>query len=197
MDAVIRIRLEDGTPVDLRPLTRADEGRLRDGIERLSDHSRYLRFFGGARRLPREVLARLSDADGQRHIGWVAMLAETGEAIGAAHAMRGDDEPEAELAFAVVDAYHGRGLARRLIACVAQDAGRAGITRLFADVLSENVTAKRLLKHLGARCVSSDGHVARYRVERDVLETRLLATHGSASVLTMNADARTDARSTA
>jgi len=93
--------------------------------------------------------------------------------------MRGDDGPEAELAFAIIDAYHGQGLARRLIGCVSREAGRVGIVRFSADVLSENATAKRLLTHLGAGCVSSDGHVARYRVERDVLETRLATRRGA------------------
>lgn len=178
MPIQIPTRLKDGTPVLLRPLQSEDEARLREGIARLSDRSRYFRFFTGARHLPDTVVKRLVDVDGDHHIGWggLDMQAEGGPAaIGAAHAMREDNGPEAELAFGILDAYHGQGLARMLIAAVIRDCLEQEITRLRAEVLSENRNAQRLLRHIGATFVDCEGPVTVYRLACEEAEACLRA----------------------
>ena len=172
--------LDNGTPVVLRPLQSDDEARLREGIARLSDRSRYLRFFTGARHLPDSVVRKLADADGVHHVAWGALDVSGDEpmAIGAAHAMREDDGPEAELAFAILDAYHSQGLARMLIAATLHDALGVGITRLKADVLSENTNAKRLLRGIGAKLTDSQGTIASYGLETEQGLARLRGMSG-------------------
>ena len=175
MAMTLHTRLLDGTPVVLRPITPDDEGRLREGIDRLSDHSRYLRFFSGARRLPDHVIEKLAAADGHAHIAWGAMgvSTEIPRAIAAAHAMREDNGPEAELAFAVLDDYHGLGLARTLISAVILDCVHEGVDRLTADVLAENRNARKLLRHFGARKTGGDGLVTRYKIDIDEALSRI------------------------
>ena len=176
MPIQIPTRLTDGTPVLLRPLQSDDEARLREGIARLSDKSRYYRFFTGARHLPDHVVQRLVDVDGDHHIAWggLEMQAEGGPAaIGAAHAIREDDGPEAEIAFGILDAYHSQGLARMLIAAVIRDGLEHGITRLRADVLSENRGAQRLIRHIGGRLVASEGLVTTYTIDAAEAERKL------------------------
>lgn len=169
------LRLKSGEPVLLRPIGPQDAARLRDGIAQLSDHSRYLRFFTGARTMPQAVLDRLVDVDGYRHIAWGALdLARPGSpAIGAAHAIRKAGTPEAELALGVLDAFHGKGLARLLLAAVIADARNAGITRLTAETLSENVAARQLFRAMGGVTSHRDGPVVSYRFDAAVADARL------------------------
>lgn len=167
MKREIHTRLTDEQPVCLRPIRRDDRGRLAAGIDALSDHSRYLRFFSGARTLPDPVVDRLVDVDGVHHIAWGGMVDEGGElrAIGAAHAMRQDEAPEAELAFGIIDAYHSKGLARLLIAAVIHDCRRLGIHTLTAETLAENRGAARLLRHIGGFCYEAESGVYSFKLD--------------------------------
>lgn len=173
----ITTALDDGTPLLLRPLTLADERQLRDGIARLSDRSRYLRFFTGARHVPDAVVRRLCDADGHLNVSWGAIVGRgpLAQPVGAAHVLRAGESDEPELAFGVLDAWHARGLARMMIAAVLIDCAADGMRQVRADVLSENANAHALLAHLGGvRRALSDG-VATYSVSVHTALARLAA----------------------
>ncbi len=175
MKREILTHLRDGHPVRMRPLRRDDRPHLVAGIDSLTERSRYLRFFTGARRLPDHVIDRLVDVDNVHHIAWGA-LDETGEAaraIGVVHAIRPDEGSEAELAFGVVDEFHARGLARMLIAAVAHDCARCGITTLKADTLAENRAAAKLIRHIGGYCCEAAGGIYTFRLNVADCESRL------------------------
>lgn len=165
---VVHSRLNDGTRVSLRCITPADEARIRDGVAKLSAESRYLRFFSPAAELPSDVVQRLADVDGHDHIGWGAICTDCDDypAIGAVHAVRYAEGGYAgEYSIAVLDAFHGKGLARMLTAalliqCLAED-----MLVLDIHMLSENVAARRLVKSLGAVWKSEGGGVAEYRLD--------------------------------
>lgn len=165
---LIHTRLDDGTAVCIRRVRPGDEARLRDGIARMSDRSRYLRFFTGLRVPPDRVIASLLDADGHNHIAWGAIASDLpGEpAIGAVHAHAVDDAPEecAEFSVATVDAFHGRGLGRLLTATILLDAARQGYGEFQAWTLAENREAIAFVKGLGAELASRDGAVLEYRL---------------------------------
>ena len=160
------VHLDSGEAVLVRPIGRHDAGRMRAGIAALSDHSRYLRFFNGSQTMPEHVIERLCDADGWKHIAWGAIdLAGDGQpAIGAAHAIRRGASREAELALAVLDDWHGKGLARLLLTGVITDARAAGITHLTAETLAENRATRQLFRGLGRW--SATGSISR-RPRRD------------------------------
>ncbi len=165
---VVHSALNDGTLVTLRAITPADEERIRDGIARLSAESRYLRFFSPAPVLPDAVVRKLADVDGHDHIGWGALCTECPDlpAIGAVHAVRHCPGGVAgEFSVAVVDDYHGKGLARMLAAallvqCLAED-----MLTLDVHMLSENGAARRLVKSLGAQWTSESAGVAEYKLD--------------------------------
>ena len=165
---VVDSRLNDGTCVSLRCITPADEERLRDGIAKLSAESRYLRFFSPAPTLPDAVVQRLVDVDGHDHIGWGAICTDCDDwpAIGAVHAVRHrPDGPAGEYSIAILDAFHGKGLARMLTAalliqCLAED-----MLTLDIHMLSENDAARRLVKSLGAVWTAESAGVADYRLD--------------------------------
>ena len=150
---VINTQLNDGTAVCIRRVRADDEERLKDGIARLSAKSRYLRFFSGASEPPPHVIDALLDVDGYNHIAWGAIATdEPGHpAMGVVHAFRDKDDPQAaEFSVAVIDEYHGRGLARLLSTALLLDCHREELERFILHILPENKPAILLAKSLGA-----------------------------------------------
>ena len=159
----IHTQLNDGTPVCIRRVRRADETRIRDGIARLSPQSRYLRFFSGMREAPPQVLRVLASPDGHDHLAWGALRSDLPDtpALGVVHAFRDADDPDAaEFSVAVVDDYHGRGLARLLTAVLLMDCAAEGYERFTVHVLPENRPALALARSLGAEGVGFEGGVS-------------------------------------
>lgn len=159
----INTQLNDGTPVCIRRVRPEDEQRLKDGIARLSPQSRYLRFFSGMREAPPQVLRALVSADGHDHIAWGALRSDLPDtpALGVVHAFRDADDPDsAEFSVAVVDEYHGRGLARLLTAVLLLDCAREGLEHFTVNILPENRPALALARSLGAEGVGYEGGVS-------------------------------------
>lgn len=160
--------LHDGTAVCLRAITRKDEPLLRAAIARLSAESRYLRFFSPAPMPPDHVVERLADVDGHDHIAWGAICTECeGQpVIGAVRAVRHrPDGPIGEYSVAVVDAYHGQGLARMMSAALLIQCRAEGLRELDVHILSENRAAARLVRALAARWMQESAGVAEYRLD--------------------------------
>ena len=132
--------------VRVRPLRR-DEGAPLDAVfAGLSPESRYLRFHSPVHRLTAPLRRALLDVDGCRH---VALVAESprGEAVGIARLVRdARHEDEAEVAFEVVDAWQGRGVGRRLLTAIVEEAARIGVSRVHARVLTGNAAALALVR---------------------------------------------------
>lgn len=160
---VIDTQLNDGTPVRIRRVEPGDAQRLRDGIARLSPQSRYLRFFSGMREAPPQVVRTLVSPDGHDHIAWGALGTDLPgmPALGVVHAFREEDDPEAaEYPVAVIDEYHGRGLARLLTAVLLLDCAREGYDRFTVHILPENRPALALARSLGAHGLGHEGAVS-------------------------------------
>jgi RimJ/RimL family protein N-acetyltransferase len=118
--------------------------------------------------MPDEVVQRLADVDGHDHIGWGAVCTDDGDspAIGAVHAVRHESgEPGGEYSIAVLDEFHGKGLARMmtaalLIQCLAED-----LLRLDITMLSHNEPARRLVKSLGATWKTESAGIVEYELD--------------------------------
>ncbi len=160
---IIDTHLNDGTPVCIRRVRREDEARLREGIAQLSPQSRYLRFFSGMREAPPQVLRALASADGHDHLAWGALRSDMPDApaLGVVHAFRDKDDPDtAEYSVAVIDEYHGLGLARLLTAVLLLDCAREGLTHFAVHILPENRPALSLARSLGAAGTGYDAGVS-------------------------------------
>lgn len=168
-DWVANERASDGTPVRLRLLRPSDGDRLLAGFERLSDESRYRRFFTAMPRLPESVLQRLLDTDGWNHLAiGVETPGEPPEGIGIARFIRIADAPDtADAAVAVVDDMQRRGIGKLLLTALAGAARERGITRFRAEVLRTNEAVQALLHDLGdgVRLASFEGPVAVYELD--------------------------------
>lgn len=160
---IIDTHLNDGTPVCIRRVCREDEARIKEGIARLSPQSRYLRFFSGMREAPPQVLRALVSVDGHDHIAWGALRSDLPDtpALGVVHAFREAEDPEtAEFSVAVIDEYHGRGLARLLTAVLLLDCAGEGLEHFTLHILPENRPALALARSLGAEGVGYEAGVS-------------------------------------
>lgn len=142
--------LDDGTPVTLRLLRPDDKQLLRDGFDRLSAGSRYLRFFGAKRELTEAEVVQLTELDGvdRLAVGAVRERADgKAEGLGVARFTRDAEVPTvAEAAVAVVDAVQGKGLGTLLLLHLAAAARERGIRAFTGDFLATNAAVRQLIE---------------------------------------------------
>jgi acetyl coenzyme A synthetase (ADP forming)-like protein len=134
-----RIVLRDGSAAMVRVTEPADHDAMHGFFQELSPASRYNRFFTPAP--PSEALIdRFCDStDPKRAVTLVAVrtLEHQPRFAGVASYSRIDDST-AEVAFAIDDHFHGKGIATSLLERLAALAAGAGFTRFQATTLSDN-----------------------------------------------------------
>jgi GNAT superfamily N-acetyltransferase len=145
--------LRDGAPIHIRAIRPDDKERLLEHFHALGPRSVYYRFHGTKKRLTAAELSYFTDLDFVHAVGLVATRWQDGIehilGVGRYFAYGGGAASRrAEVAFAVVDAYQGRGIGTQLVQHLARLARDAGITEFEAEVLGDN---SRML-HVFARC---------------------------------------------
>lgn len=167
LSAQIEMKLKDGTPVVLSLVDRNSKECLQKGFERLSERSRYLRFFTPMKSLSEAQLAYLTDIDQVNRvaIGAHVVKEEGNEGIGIARYFRLAGEPDvAEFAVTIVDEYQDRGLGSILMEFLVQHARENGIRVLWGYVLPENLPMLRLLERYGAQGEREQDGILRYEL---------------------------------
>ena len=145
------VLLKDGSTLRLRPPRAADEAALISFFEGLSPDSRYLRFHG-ARLIDRDTVAGALETDWQSRGSLLAeLVGDDGDLrpVALATYVRLHDPARAEVAFAVADEMHGRGIGTRLLERLAAHASACGIDQFVAEVLPQNVAMLRVLDDAG------------------------------------------------
>lgn len=160
----VRHELRDGTTIVLRPIRPTDADELRNGFARLSERSRFLRFFTPMQQLPASLAERLASIDHVTHRAWVAYdphgdAPPPGLGVGVARLVElADDPTSAEAAVAVTDDYQNRGIGRALLSVLGGTAVIAGYETILMHVLRENTGMLELARSLGpVRSTRSDG----------------------------------------
>lgn len=160
-----RVRLRDGSTVVVRPIEPGDKDRLLDAFARLSDESRYRRFFAPMRQLPADTVRYLTEVDHRDHEALIA-LSDAGEMVGVARYVRPAAGSEAaEAAITVIDDWQGRGLGGKLLQRLADRARQQGVQRFTALVKVENPAAVRVLRELGPSELTRQGDEVTLRIE--------------------------------
>lgn len=128
--------LSDGATAHIRPIRPDDGARLLAFHARQSPESIYYRYFSPRPRLSDRDVDRLTHLD---YVDRMALIALRGdEMIGVARYDRWRHRAEAEVAFFVDDANHGRGLATILLEHLAVRAREVGLSAFTASVLPHN-----------------------------------------------------------
>ncbi|SES48560.1 bifunctional GNAT family N-acetyltransferase/acetate--CoA ligase family protein [Actinokineospora terrae] len=139
--------LSDGGTVHLRPIVPSDAEALRAFHGRLSERTRYFRYFGPYPMIPDKDLARFSTVDHHDRVAFVALLGDDIVAVGRYERLPGGDS--AEVAFVVQDGHQGRGLGSILLEHLAAAARERGVGRFEAEVLAENAQMVRVFRDAG------------------------------------------------
>lgn len=148
-DRAAEVTLRDGSIVHVRPIRTDDAIAVRCLLQRLSDTSRWLRFFSGCPNLD-WVVGWATDIDHDRRDGLVAIADDSGQVIAHTGFERDDRQPDrAEFAMVIADDYQGRGLGTILLRRLADAADRAGVRTLTGEVLGDNHRMLRMLYHSG------------------------------------------------
>jgi acyl-CoA synthetase (NDP forming)/RimJ/RimL family protein N-acetyltransferase len=139
--------VSDGSTAHLRPIVPADADRILALHSRLSERTRYLRYFGPYPRIPARDLEHFTHVDYRDR---VALVAELGaDLIAVCRYDRLVDTSDAEVAFVVEDAHQGHGLGSVLLEHLAAAARERGISRFVAEVLAENPRMARVFIDAG------------------------------------------------
>jgi acetate---CoA ligase (ADP-forming) len=130
------VALRDGSTIHVRPIRLEDRPAMLGFLAGLSETSRYLRFFSGNVDVDRAA-GWAADVDYRDRYGLVATSGAGGAIV--AHATYLRTAPDrAEVAFAIADAYQGRGIATILLAHLAEVAAENGVAVFDAMVLPAN-----------------------------------------------------------
>jgi RimJ/RimL family protein N-acetyltransferase len=144
--------LRDGRQVEIRALTPDDAADLVEAVARTSAESLRRRFFVTKRTFTDQETAFFLNVDFVNHVSLVAIVEEGGRPVIAGGGRYIVVRPgEAEIAFAVVDEYQGRGVGGALMRHLTAIARAAGLQRLIAEVLAENIPMLRLFERSGLR----------------------------------------------
>ncbi|MEU4894673.1 GNAT family N-acetyltransferase [Streptomyces sp. NPDC044780] len=164
--------LRDGGTAQIRPITPDDAQRLISFYERVSDESKYYRFFAPYPRLSDRDVHRFTHHDYVDRVGLAAIVGD--EFIATVRFDRIDSRgmpahsapatapgggrtapsgpalaDEAEVAFLVQDAHQGRGVASALLEHIAAVARERAIRRFAAEVLPANTKMIKVFTDAG------------------------------------------------
>jgi acetate---CoA ligase (ADP-forming) len=144
LEGATDVVLRDGATVRVRPAVADDVDAVAAFLDGLSADARWFRFLGGG--ISAERAARgLID----RGVGLVATAGVDGDVVAHACFVPEPKDERAELAFAVADAWQGRGIATLMLAHLEQLAEAAGIVTLTAVVHPSNYRMMTVLRDSG------------------------------------------------
>ncbi len=168
----VAMRTEQGAEITLRPLLRSDRSQFAARVRSLLPESRRRRFFTSGPPSERTI-DLLVNIDYVDHFAWTAAV--DGRGLGSGRYVRSHQDPDhAEVAFGIIDEFHGHGLGTMLLGALGAAAVNAGIEVFTAEVLDENVPMRRVFDKAAAVWSRADSGVIAARME--VEATRALIT---------------------
>jgi len=155
--------MRDGRSVVIRALKPEDRSAMLSAVGRVSAQSLYRRFFGPKRGFSETEVDFFVNVDFVNHVALVAAVDENGKdtVVGAGRYIV--TEPgTAEVAFAIVDEYQGKGIGTALLRHLELIARERRLKRLVAEVLPENAPMLAMFGKCGFVAKRSRGavHVA-------------------------------------
>lgn len=140
-----------GLEIFLRPVKFSDEPLLKDFFYSLSDKSMYRRFISERKDMPHERLQDFVVIDYTRELVIMAVVKKGGkeEAIGVGQYNIDERTHTADVAFAVRDDFHNKGIGNELLGYLTYLAKKQGLLGFTAEVLFENTPMLHLFEKMG------------------------------------------------
>ena len=154
------VTMKGGERLFLRPVLPTDTELVKDFYDRLSERTKYLRFFIPKKEARIDRIKRFTIVDYKRSMVIVALFGS--ELVGAARYDWDDNEKCLELAETVRDDWQGRGLGTILFKYIVQIAKENGYQEMTALILDENKNAFNILKKsVGDLRIQYEGNLIR------------------------------------
>jgi len=182
--AGIVIELPQGGRVRIRPVRATDDEAIKIAFGRLSEESRYNRFFSARSQLSDSLATSLTDIDHTHHFAWGVFDPdaasevgdESGLGVASARLIKDEDPSSAEAALTVVDEYQRRGIGRFLTELLIATAADVGAETLRFEILRQNRAMIGLVAGMGGERHEIEG-------DRSVVEYRLTVPPPSATAV--------------
>jgi len=153
--------LGDGSAVLIRQIQATDAPLLAGIFARLSPTSRWMRFLAAKSQMTDAELHYLTNHDHEA----VIALDHGGHGVGVARYIRHPHDPHtAELAIAVVDDWHRRGLGTQLLTQLSDRARHQGIHRFTALMSADNEAMAALLRTMNAEVTHWNPSTVEYQI---------------------------------
>ncbi len=150
--------LTDGTTIEIRPARPDDFDAVRDMHATMSSENLYLRFFGVSRSAAEGEARRVCREPAPDHDALLAVL--EGQVVGCgSYEVADDGSRSAEVAMAVADDMHRRGVGTLLLEHLVSLARSRGVRTFVAETLTENALMMQVFADagLGAHRALVDG----------------------------------------
>ena len=150
------VLLRDGRTAHIRPMRADDRELLREFYARVSDQSKYYRFFSPMPELSEKDLTRFTQVDHRTRVALILLVAGQMIAVGRYDVIK---PGLAEVAFLVEDRHQGRGIGQLLLEHLAQAGRERGVEQFVAEVLPDNIAMIHTFKDAGyqVRSTFEDG----------------------------------------
>ena len=139
--------LADGATIEIRPAQPDDVDEVREMHHQMSPDNAYFRFFSFSPQAPEREALRICRPEDPQHAALLARL--DGQLVGVASYEPTARPGVAEIAFAVSDEMHGRGVATLLLEHLVSLARQRRLTAFAAETLPENVAMQRVFADAG------------------------------------------------
>jgi len=145
------VLLRDGRTAHIRPIRPEDREVFVEFYARVSDQSKYYRFFSPMPRLSERDVDRFTNVDNVNRVALVLTLQDQIIAVGRYDVIK---PGEAEVAFLVEDQHQGRGIGQLLLEHLSQAGRERGVERFVAEVLPDNTRMIQTFRDAGYRVAS-------------------------------------------
>nr|WP_246283973.1 bifunctional GNAT family N-acetyltransferase/acetate--CoA ligase family protein [Nocardioides perillae] len=146
--------LRDGRTAHIRPIRPEDADLLVEFYGRVSEKSKYYRFFAPMPRLSERDVRRFTQVDHVTRVALVLLVGGRMIAVGRFDVLDGERSTQAEVAFLVEDEHQGRGIAQILLEHLAQAGRERGVEKFVAEVLPDNQRMIHTFKDAGYQVAS-------------------------------------------
>ena len=153
--------LADGSTVQIRAAAAGDFAAVKAMHEAMSPANAYLRFFSTSRMAAEREARRVTRESGPDHAALLALYGAEVVGVASYEVIRGSGGKTAEVAFAVADTMHHRGIATLLLEHLVSLARARRIESFTAETLSENIGMLHVFSDAGlpARSARANGVV--------------------------------------
>lgn len=163
-------QLQDGTPIQLRPIKPEDEPKWHEMLAACSQDSIRARFHSLFRTTTHKFATRFCFIDYDREMAFVAEIAsgaDQGKLIGVGRLLSDADYRRAEYAVLVADPWQGRGLSSQLLDSCLAIANAWGVQEVWGETTSDNPRLISTLTSRGFSLSSGNGTVRASLALRD------------------------------